>query len=482
MRSLKPVLSFIFLITTDLLTYYICLFLAVWTRVNVAGFFFKPIPPFIFSFEYLASMWWIPVVFLGVTAFERLYFNRFSFWEEARAILKTGGLSMLFVFFLISVRHIFGDVSRLTFILLWVFICLVLPFTRSLAKRLLFRMGLWKEKVLVVGSGEDAIATARGMMKERQLGYDIVGFLDQTERSADREVDLNGKACKIYSGLEHIDRYLSMLKIETVVISIPHLDREEQSRLTNHIQKSVKSVIIVPDLAGVAQMNTEQHYLVLQKIFLLKINNNLHSGLNQFIKRVFDLTLSLLMLPFLLPVIAVIALWIRLDSKGSAFIRQERLGKNRRVFKCVKFRTMFENADSMLESYFKDHPEAEEEWKLYKKLRGYDPRVTKAGRFLRKLSLDEVPQIFNVLMGQMSLVGPRPYLPREEEEMGENADLICLSTPGITGLWQISGRNDVVFSERLKLDTWYVQNWSTWLDIIILADTVEVVLKRRGAY
>jgi len=143
---------------------------------------------------------------------------------------------------------------------------------------------------------------------------------------------------------------------------------------------------------------------------------------------------------------------------------------------------MYLNSDEILQEFLEKNPEAKKEWDKYKKLKSYDPRVTKIGKFLRATSLDELPQIFNVLKGDMSLVGLRPYLPREISDMGEYKDIILLTRPGITGLWQISGRNELTFQDRLKLDTWYVLNWSLWLDIVILFKTIKVVLKREGAY
>jgi undecaprenyl-phosphate galactose phosphotransferase len=143
---------------------------------------------------------------------------------------------------------------------------------------------------------------------------------------------------------------------------------------------------------------------------------------------------------------------------------------------------MYQDGDELLAAYLRENPAAGKEWKEYAKLRGEDPRVTRVGRWLRKYSLDELPQIINVLWGDMSLVGPRPYLPRENEAIGEYKYIICSTVPGITGLWQVSGRNEVCFADRLKLDEWYVRNWNLWRDIVILLKTVKVVFGRKGAY
>jgi lipopolysaccharide/colanic/teichoic acid biosynthesis glycosyltransferase len=180
--------------------------------------------------------------------------------------------------------------------------------------------------------------------------------------------------------------------------------------------------------------------------------------------------------------LVIFGIWIVLDSRGGIFLMQDRIGRNSKIFKCIKFRTMYSNADEILLNYLHKSGEAKAEWSKYKKLRDYDPRVTRVGKFLRKTSLDELPQIINVLAGDMSFFGPRPYLPEEEQEIRGYADLILVTNPGITGLWQVSGRNILDFEERVKLDAWYVLNWSLWLDIVILFKTISVVIKKEGAY
>ena len=143
---------------------------------------------------------------------------------------------------------------------------------------------------------------------------------------------------------------------------------------------------------------------------------------------------------------------------------------------------MYTDEDKRLRKYLDNNEVARREWRKFVKLKSFDPRVTKIGNFLRRFSLDELPQLFNVFLGQMSLVGPRPYLPNERKEIGENLDLILETTPGITGLWQVSGRNELPFNERVALDTWYVRNWSLWLDTVILLKTFKAVLTGKGAY
>jgi undecaprenyl-phosphate galactose phosphotransferase len=179
---------------------------------------------------------------------------------------------------------------------------------------------------------------------------------------------------------------------------------------------------------------------------------------------------------------AVISLIIRISSKGSAVFSQERIGKNGRPFRCYKFRTMYIDSEQEFNTLLNNNPGARYEWEKNRKLKD-DPRITRIGELLRKTSLDELPQLFNVLKGEMSLVGPRPVTKREIDEYYKDKAELCFGVPlGVTGLWQVSGRSDTGYDYRIALDLWYVRNWNLWLDIIILLKTVRIVLKREGAY
>lgn len=170
-----------------------------------------------------------------------------------------------------------------------------------------------------------------------------------------------------------------------------------------------------------------------------------------------------------------------MDSEGPVFFNSERIGRNGKLFKCYKLRSMYVNADEIFEKYLSQNLQAKEEWKKYQKLKENDPRLTRVGKFIRKYSLDELPQIFNVLKGEMSLVGPRPYLPREKALMKNWYNDIISVLPGMTGYWQVNGRSNVNFTGRMEMDNWYIKNWSIWIDIVLLIKTVKVVLKGKGA-
>ncbi|MFT7553588.1 MAG: Undecaprenyl-phosphate galactose phosphotransferase WbaP [Rhodothermales bacterium] len=197
-------------------------------------------------------------------------------------------------------------------------------------------------------------------------------------------------------------------------------------------------------------------------------------------KRAVDVVASILALVVLAPLGLLLAVLIRLESKGKVFFVQTRVGRNGRPFSILKFRSMYEDADVRLGRLLLEHPELKQEYDHYHKLRD-DPRTTRVGRLMRRLSLDELPQLINVLRGDMSLVGPRPYLAHELEKMGTHLGLILAVHPGLTGLWQVSGRNTLSFSERVEADVEYVNNWTARGDLVIVLRTVPAVLTAEGA-
>ena len=200
----------------------------------------------------------------------------------------------------------------------------------------------------------------------------------------------------------------------------------------------------------------------------------------RIIKRLFDVIGATLIIIIISPLLLYISKKVKQDG-GAAIYGHERIGKDGKPFKCLKFRSMVTNSKEVLEELLANNPDAKAEWDETFKLKN-DPRITKIGHFLRKTSLDELPQLFNVLKGEMSLVGPRPIITAELERYNEEVDYYLLSKPGMTGLWQVSGRSDVDYETRVYLDAWYVKNWSMWNDIAILFKTIGVVIKKDGAY
>jgi undecaprenyl-phosphate galactose phosphotransferase len=214
----------------------------------------------------------------------------------------------------------------------------------------------------------------------------------------------------------------------------------------------------------------------------LAVPRNLVKPWNILIKRSLEYVLALVLFILLAPVFLAVSLAIKLDSPGPVIYRQKRLARNNRVFSMLKFRSMVINNRPLLHDLLKQNREAKRDWSRFKKIRRHDPRVTRVGRFLRKYSLDELPQLINVLRGEMSLIGPRPYLPQEKKKIGRSLPIISQVKPGLTGLWQVNGRNRLAFSDRLAWDEYYIRNWSLWLDLSILLRTIKAMAKSEGAY
>jgi len=207
---------------------------------------------------------------------------------------------------------------------------------------------------------------------------------------------------------------------------------------------------------------------------------NLAKPRNVFTKRMIDIILSSFAIGILSPLILFVSTKIKRDSKGPVIFSQKRLWKGESTFDFLKFRTMYLDGDEKLTRFLKENPQARKEWEKFAKIKSGDPRITSFGRWLRRHSLDELPQIVNVFRGEMSLVGPRPYLPREFEKMGGYRSTILKTLPGMTGLWQVSGKNELTFEDRLRLEEYYVRNWSLWLDFVILVKTVRVIWRGEG--
>lgn len=227
-------------------------------------------------------------------------------------------------------------------------------------------------------------------------------------------------------------------------------------------------------------MGGRTHYFFNYDITLMSPLSSLENPIPRSMKRLMDIVGSGLALLALSPVFLLLPLFIRRDG-GRAFYGQERVGLNGKRFMCLKFRSMVMNGDEVLTRLLNENPQARKEWMTTQKLR-HDPRITRVGSFIRKWSIDELPQLINVFRGDMSLVGPRPIFPDQAERYKEDIHFYTRVRPGLTGLWQVSGRNDVTFDRRVYMDCWYVRNWSLWHDIAIICKTIPVVLNRTGAY
>ncbi len=485
----KALAQYISLVVLDLAAFYISLLLAIFSQRNFKYLMnFKYIfgsenfSAFVFLFSYTVSILWIPLAYIIVLQFEKLYNARYPFWDESRIIFKSVTIAIVFIFLTITIRNMYGNISRTVFLYLWAYLIFALPIVRYWGKKFLFKTGVWKESVLIIGAGEKAVATINGLYNEEHLGYNVVGFLDDNPKNIGKTIRINDKEYKVYGPIKNYEKFIHLLNIETVFIANPSVSQEELTRIVNDVYKLVKRVIIIPDINGVAIFNSELQYLFMEKLFMIKVNNNLNSTANRIVKRGFDITTSILLFIFISPVFLFIALLIKITSKGTVIFRQPRIGKDGMEFYAYKFRTMYMDAQERLKNILETDPAAKREWDKNFKIKN-DPRVTSIGKFLRKTSLDELPQIFNIMRGEMSAVGPRPVIQEEiEKYYGSYRHYYYSVLPGMTGLWQVSGRSDTGYDFRIQTDVWYVQNWSLWLDIIIIFKSIPAVLNRKGAY
>jgi Undecaprenyl-phosphate galactose phosphotransferase WbaP len=336
------------------------------------------------------------------------------------------------------------------------------------------KLGLWGKRVVVLGTdgtGNDLILT---LQNDWGLGLRPVAVFDF--RLSSQGGLLEGKA---YGGTvtDALD-LARMSRVDTVIFAMPRIRREYLAEFVDRASLSFRQVIFLPNLAGIT--NSAGVARDFAGTFGVEIKHNLLDPWDRRAKRALDLFGVVVGGLLISPLLLVLATLIKLESSGPVLYKQQRLGGEGNPFCLYKFRTMHPEADEMLTKLLQDEPNLRSEWERNKKLRN-DPRITRIGRFLRKSSLDELPQLWNVLRGEMSLVGPRPALVEEVSKYGEVYTLYQRMRPGITGLWQVSGRNDTSYEERLAMVAYYVRNWSIWLDLIILARTVKVVVFRWGA-
>lgn len=418
----------------------------------------------------------IPAVYLCFMASERMYEPHRFLWKrmqgQARAcFFATLVLSALNYF--ISDERAF---SRTLLLLSAVLAFLLLFALRYSIKRLLVYLGLWQVPVLVVGAGKTAELLDQVFLQDPNMGYRIAGLLE--DHPQDRPLTKKYPVLGTFNDAECVIR---KYKIQTVILAAPGLPSAQLIELFRRIQHEARDVAIVPDLFGLPVGNLEIETFFDQKLVLLRTHNNMNSWVNRVNKWLLDATGALVGQFIFLPAYVLLSILIYLDSPGPILFSHRRVGRNGRSFNCYKFRTMVPNAHAELQKYLTNHPECLQEWEDTYKLKD-DPRITRLGRWLRKTSLDELPQFLNVLKGEMSLVGPRPIVQDEVRKYGEFIEDFYLVKPGITGLWQVSGRNDVSYDDRVRMDSWYVRNWSVWLDLVILLKTVRYVLLGKGAY
>jgi Undecaprenyl-phosphate galactose phosphotransferase WbaP len=344
---------------------------------------------------------------------------------------------------------------------------------RSLVRSLFGGTSWWGRRVFVIGSDTQAVALFTKLLHQPQRGLRPVGFVDDLE-TLDTDLDP-----ALYLGPPEALRELALeYRVNAAVVAKTDPDAQTQ-RLFCREELGIRDWILMSSLDGYPSLWGEA--VEVGGVPALWARNRLLSPWSRGLKRAADLVITVTSVLFAMPLLAAIIALVRMGSPGPVFYGQERIGRHGRRFRAWKFRTMVVNADEVLERYLASDPLLRAEWDANHKLKD-DPRITWIGKFLRKTSLDELPQLWNVFLGEMSLVGPRPIVEAEIDKYDEEYEYYVDVLPGITGLWQVSGRNNTTYPERVAFDAYYVKNWSLWLDLYILISTVRVIVFREGAY
>lgn len=471
----KESISSIIIILSDISSIFLALLISYAVRAYILPFFYsgfkiKPVP----LSNFLSSFY---IIFVWIILFfhDRLYTRRLTFWEETRLIVKNSTLSIVILLITTFILRKEKAFSRAIFILWWLSTLFVIPSFRKATKILLTKLKLWDRKVLIIGAGSTGTRLAQESISNPYLGYTITGFLDDDREKIGKKI----LGIEVLGKISEIEKWIKKTDSKDVIIAIPSIFQEKLRSVLEKCEPIAKNINFVSKFGIFSLYNLRTEHI--ENFLLISMKGGLLSSWKMTVKDIYERLIVIILLPFLIFLTGLISILIKIDSSGPVFFPQERVGKDGKRFKCIKFRTMFKNSDEILQQTLSSNPELREEWERFRKIRGNDPRVTRIGKFLRKWSLDEIPQFFHVLKGDMSLVGPRPYIPQEIEK-NSSFRIITRVKPGITGLWQIRGRNLLTFEERLKIDEFYIRNWSLWQDIVILLRTVEVVLKGEGAF
>ena len=460
------------LLVADFAIVFICFYTAHWYRVEVLSRF-----AFFRERGELASvevyLFFVSIYILALGSMG-LYYRRLSWIEESTLLLRACFYATASAMVLSSLARVTSLFSRAVVAVASLLVAVALPLGRYAVKSALGRWKAWQRPVVLLGANSNGLRAAEDMSAERTTGLCVVGIF--TDRPLDSVVPFPiWRVPNLDEAIEFCReqglRSFVVCEDEQISADLPRV-----VRLLETFSSDIKVAAAQPSLHSL-RMQSE----VLKSSYLFSASNPLSKAANRFLKRSLDLVFGTVLCLLFLPVFWAAPILIRLSSRGPVFFRQERIGLEGRQFCCWKFRTMYQDAEERLKQIFDRDEGARAQYFQSFKLR-CDPRVTPVGSWLRKTSLDELPQLWNVLRGDMSLVGPRPPLVEEvvlyDLDLASNFRAPC----GLTGLWQISGRSDLSRSERVRLDVFYIRNWSIWLDLVILARTAWQMIRPRGAY
>jgi len=421
----------------------------------------------------LLTLVWI----LWMGLIKQRYIRRTSFWDELHEVLQ--GIMALALLHLALMEIFHQQINVVWWLTTWTIIATLTPLLRQLTKKLLLRLNIWQTPTIIIGDGDNAKSACLALNSEKMAGFDVQGFISKRHLNGSRVAApvagipllcMSDKGCSVDAFAD----FHSVIALESNESS------ESEAWVRQLTLAGAEDIFVIPPMPSVPLYGMEVKHFFTHEALVIRLHNNLSHCSSKAVKRWFDIIASSLLLLLLSPLFALLVWKITRDS-GPAIFGHVRVGQNRKPFKCLKFRTMVCNAEAVLTELLDNDAESRAEWEQCFKLKN-DPRITCVGNFLRKTSLDELPQLWNVLKGEMSLVGPRPVVKDELTLYGNDLEYYLMAKPGMTGIWQISGRNNVDYDTRVKMDSWYVKNWSLWSDIVILLKTIPVVFCRDGAY
>lgn len=364
--------------------------------------------------------------------------------------------------------------SRLAFLVSWASALVAVPLGRAFIRKLFSKKTWWGIPVIVIGAGRAGERVIDSLLKQKQIGLRPIIAIDD---DIDRWGYIQG--VPVIGGLEIIPEISKKLCDDYAIIAMPKVSGTRQQEIIHKYSKYFTHTTVIPDMFGLSSLWVSTRDL--GGILGLEVQQKLLSQTSLVKKRIFDIVLGSILFVASMPLMLIVSIMILFDSKGKVFFKQERMGINDTRFRMLKFRTMHSDAEKRLAVLLKNNTEFRKEYEIYHKLKD-DPRMTRIGKFLRKYSLDELPQFWNVIKGDMSLIGPRAYIPWEKIKMNGHDDIILKVKPGISGLWQVTDRNKSSFEERNLMDVYYIRNWSMFLDVYIVARTIAVVLTGRSGY
>ncbi len=404
------------------------------------------------------------------------YSRRLPWLGQMENIITTFVMAALFDAF----NYFLLDYTSLPFWLLfnWSLCLLYVLIARQIAITLVCCSKDWPLSLVLVGDGRMVSDCLHAFKNEKFTGYQVKTIL-----LTKSEECLVVQPSKIFNSIEYFPDYIRRNPNHYYIFGMEELCGEYANELMSAIEQSQIEYGVVPNTRALDVYGMEPHYFFGNDVMVLHRRDFIRSPSGRIVKRLLDIAASgMLLVPLGIFTAFVWAMKKVQKSKSPVFYGGNRIGRNGKPFYCWKFCTMRPDADSALESILMHDEEAREEWSKYQKLRN-DPRIdSNISYHLRRLSLDELPQIWNVFKGDMSLVGPRPILEFQREDYGDKFEEYCAVRPGITGLWQVSGRNETTFEQRIYWDGWYIRNWSLWYDVVIIFKTVRVLINGTGAY